>query len=84
VFAAVPETEARVRIIQLGFRDFLTPRLFNPVFRAINRRVLDEDQRVVESNASPVPRPAAERSLPPDALALKFRARLFASTGEVA
>jgi phenylpropionate dioxygenase-like ring-hydroxylating dioxygenase large terminal subunit len=78
-FAAVPVDETRVRILQLSYRDFLTSPLFHPVFRWINRRVLVEDQAVVESSPpGPVPAAAAEVSVATDVIGLRFRKRYFA------
>ncbi len=77
-FAAVPVDEGQVRVLQLGYRNFLRPRLFDPIFRAINRRVIVEDQAVVESSPpGPVPPPAEERSVPTDAIGLRFRKRVY-------
>lgn len=78
-FAAVPVDDLRVRVLQLGYRDFLRWRAFDPIFAAINRRVLGEDRRVVEASPPGVVPPAqAEVSVATDAVGLRFRKRLYA------
>lgn len=74
-FAAVPIGPRQVRVLQLGYRDFLRFELLDPVFRWINRSVLREDQPVVES----APEEAGaleERSVPTDVVGLRFRKRV--------
>jgi phenylpropionate dioxygenase-like ring-hydroxylating dioxygenase large terminal subunit len=79
VFAAIPAEEGTVRILQLGYRDFFTWRGFDPIFRWINRRVLLEDQAVVESSPpGPVPAPQEELSVATDVIGLRFRKRVLA------
>jgi phenylpropionate dioxygenase-like ring-hydroxylating dioxygenase large terminal subunit len=78
-FAAIPAEAGTVRILQLGYRDFFTWKIFDPIFRWINRRVLLEDQAVVESSpAGPVPPSSEEPSVASDAIGLQFRKRVFA------
>jgi nitrite reductase/ring-hydroxylating ferredoxin subunit len=78
-FAAVPVDDDSVRVLQLSYRNMLRPALFHPVFRYINRRVLTEDQAIVESSPrGPVPRPHEESSVGADAIGLRFRKRYFA------
>ncbi len=78
-FAAVPVDENRVRILQLSYRNVLTNPVFHPLFRWINRQVLNEDQRVVESSpAGPVVPASREVSVPTDVIGLRFRKRYFA------
>lgn len=68
-----------MRILQLSYRDFLTAPVFHPVFRWINRRVLVEDQAVVESSPpGPVAAAGAEVSVATDVIGLRFRKRYFA------
>ncbi len=75
--AAVPVDEGRVRVLQLGYRSFLKPRAFDPIFRSINRRVLAADQAVVESSPpGPVPPAGDEVSVATDAIGLRFRKRV--------
>lgn len=77
--AAVPIDEGRVRVLQLGYRNFLKSSIFHPIFNAINRRVLREDQAVVEASPpGPVPPPRWERSVATDEVGLRFRKRLYA------
>jgi phenylpropionate dioxygenase-like ring-hydroxylating dioxygenase large terminal subunit len=83
-FTAVPAEEGTVRILQLGYRDFLTWRVFDPLFRWINRRVLLEDQQVVESSPpGQVPDPSAEVSVATDIIGLRFRRRLLAAASSL-
>ncbi|MDP3505036.1 MAG: aromatic ring-hydroxylating dioxygenase subunit alpha [Myxococcales bacterium] len=77
-FAAIPAEEGAVRILQLGYRDFATWRVFDPIFKWINRRVLLEDQAVVESSPpGPVPPPSEESSVATDVIGLRFRKRVL-------
>lgn len=82
-FAAVPAEEGFVRILQLSYRDFARWRIFNPLFRWINRRVLREDQTVVESSpAGLVPPPSEEVSVATDVIGLRFRKRVLLELAE--
>jgi phenylpropionate dioxygenase-like ring-hydroxylating dioxygenase large terminal subunit len=79
-FAAIPIGGGRTRILQMGYRNFATSRLADPVFRAINRKVLREDQGIVESQPQgPVPHAAEERSVRTDVVGLWFRKRFHAT-----
>lgn len=81
-FAAVPVDDDHVRILQLSYRSMLRPAVFHPVFRFINRRVLVEDQAIVESQPPGPPRPEmTQRSVPTDVVGLRFRKRVMAELG---
>jgi len=77
--ACLPLDGARTRMLVSGARDFLRGRLFDPLFDWMNRRIVVEDQAIVESSQPPeVPPAGAERSVRTDALPLHFRKRYFA------
>ena len=69
-----PIDEATTRLTLVGSRDFARSRLLEPIFARSNRRIADEDQRVVES-ARPreIPPAGQERSVATDAATLQFR-----------
>lgn len=70
----VPVGPRVTRMIIVGARDFARPSLLNPFFNRTNRRILEEDQRVLESSDPPeVPPPAEERSVASDRPTLQFR-----------
>ena len=70
----VPRGGNRTRMIVVGSRDFLKMPLLDTFFRKANRRIIKEDQAVVESSTpSEVPPAAAERSVESDRATLQFR-----------
>ena len=70
----VPLAEKRTKMIVVGSRDFLKSSLFHGFFRHTNRKILKEDQAVVESSwPEEVPPAALERSVPTDRATLQFR-----------
>lgn len=74
--ACVPIDDRRTRLILSDARDFLRSRMFDPVFRWMNKRVSSEDRAIVESSDPPeVPPPSLERSVRTDGLTLYFRKR---------
>lgn len=73
----VPVDEETTRLVLLTARDFARTKLLNPVFRLMNKRIAQEDQRIVESSQpAVVPPPAEEASVRTDAPTLAFR-RLY-------
>ncbi len=73
----VPVDEETTRLVLLTARDFARTKLLNPVFRLMNKRIAQEDQRIVESSQpAAVPPPAEEASVRTDAPTLAFR-RLY-------
>lgn len=69
-----PIDEETTRLTLVGSRDFLRWRLLEPVFERSNRKIADEDQKVVESmRPREVPPAAQERSVATDAATLQFR-----------
>lgn len=84
-FAAVPVDAHHVRVLQLSYRNLLRSPLLHPVFRFINRRVLREDQAVVESSPpGPVWASLREASVPTDVIGLRFRKRCVAELADTA
>jgi phenylpropionate dioxygenase-like ring-hydroxylating dioxygenase large terminal subunit len=76
VVYCIPIDDEHTEMLFLSVRDFLKPRLFNPIFNAVNRRVANEDKAVLESSFPiRVPSPAFEKSVRTDAPTLNFRAR---------
>jgi phenylpropionate dioxygenase-like ring-hydroxylating dioxygenase large terminal subunit len=70
----LPEDNAHTRLTIITIRDFARPRLFDPLFRWLNRRIAEEDRAIVESSQPPsVPAPELERSVRTDAPTLAFR-----------
>ncbi len=76
VVYCIPIDDERTDMLFLSVRNFLKPRLFNPIFNAANRRIANEDKLVLESSFPVrVPPPALEKSVRTDAPTLNFRAR---------
>jgi phenylpropionate dioxygenase-like ring-hydroxylating dioxygenase large terminal subunit len=74
IAVCLPIDEKNTRMILISLRNFLRPRLFNSIFRKMNRKVASEDQAVLESSFPiEVPEPSEEKSVRTDALTLKFR-----------
>ena len=74
----VPVREDRTRMIVVGTRDFARWALLNPLFARSNRKILGEDQAVVESSDPPsVPRASNEHSVATDGPTLEFRKYYF-------
>ena len=48
--ACIPIDETRTRMLLITWRNFLRSRLFDPIFRLMNRRIASEDQAIVESS----------------------------------
>jgi phenylpropionate dioxygenase-like ring-hydroxylating dioxygenase large terminal subunit len=70
----LPEDAASTRLTIVTIRNFARPRLFDPLFRWMNRRIAEEDRAIVESSDPPeVPPPEQERSVRTDAPTLAFR-----------
>ncbi len=70
----VPVSARVTRMIVVGARDFARPTLLNPFFNHTNRKILGEDQAVLESSDPPeVPPPSEERSVASDRPTLQFR-----------
>ncbi len=75
----LPIDATSTRLLIFSYRDFLRPRLFNPLFAWMNGRIAAEDRAVVESSLPPqVPDPAEELSVRTDAPTLAFR-RIYRS-----
>lgn len=75
--ACIPEDDSQTRLLLLTMRDFARSPFLDPVFRWMNRRIANEDQRIVESSLPmEVPPPATEASVRTDAPTLAFR-RLY-------
>ena len=75
---AVPLTSRRTRMLIVGARDFLTWRIFNPLFNRANRVIADQDRAIVESSQPPeVPPPGDEQSVATDRMTLQFRRYYF-------
>jgi phenylpropionate dioxygenase-like ring-hydroxylating dioxygenase large terminal subunit len=74
--ACIPEGDDATRLLLLTIRNFARAAWLNPVFRAMNRRIANEDRAIVESSSPmAVPAPGAEVSVPTDAPTLAFRRR---------
>ena len=74
----VPTGARGTRMIIVGARDFAKSSLLDPFFNRSNRRILAEDQAVLESSdPAEVPAPADERSVPSDRPTLAFRKYYF-------
>ena len=74
ISVCLPIDDENTKMILLSIRNFLRPRIFNPIFRRMNHKVASEDQAVLESSFPvEVPEPSEERSVRTDALTLKFR-----------
>jgi nitrite reductase/ring-hydroxylating ferredoxin subunit len=70
----VPVTDRTVRMIVIGARTFATLPLLNPFFNLSNKRIVKEDQAIVESSDPiEVPPPAHELSVRTDKATLQFR-----------
>ncbi len=70
----VPAGENRTHLTVVGSRDFLTSRMFDPVFRGSSARIADEDKAVVESSPKgECPPPGVEPSVATDRATLQFR-----------
>lgn len=70
----VPNNDQETTMIVIGSRSFMTWRGLNPVFNRSNRKIVKEDQAVVESSpAGAVPVPHRERSVRTDRATLQFR-----------
>ncbi len=79
IHALVTPMDAQTtRLTLVASRDFARSRLLEPLFARSNRRIADEDQRVVES-ARPreIPPAGQERSVATDAATLQFRKYYF-------
>ena len=70
----VPTEIGRSRLTVVGSRDFLTLRVFDPLFAWMNGLIADEDKRIVESTgAAEIPPPGEEPSVATDRATLQFR-----------
>jgi phenylpropionate dioxygenase-like ring-hydroxylating dioxygenase large terminal subunit len=75
--ACVPIDENRTRMVIVSMRNFLKFRIFDWLFRAINRRVASEDKPILETSwPAEVPPPGQELSVRLDKPTLYFR-RLY-------
>lgn len=69
-----PIDDETTRLTLVGSRDFLRWRFLEPVFERSNRKIADEDQKVVESSRPrEIPPASQERSVATDAATLQFR-----------
>ena len=76
----IPVDARTTRLIVVGARDFMRPRIFNPLFAKSNGIIADQDRAVVESSQPPeVPPPSHEVSVATDRATLAFRKYYFAS-----
>lgn len=74
----LPESDTHTLMGIYTMRDFLRPRLFNPLFAWSNGRIAREDQAVLETSDPPIVPPAGqERSVRTDAPTLAFRKLWF-------
>lgn len=72
--AVVPLDDARARFVSIDGRNILKSRVFDPIFRAVNRRILAEDRAVIATSDPPeVPPPGVEQSVRTDRVTLQFR-----------
>lgn len=75
--ACIPEDDETTRLFLLTMRSFVRWPALDPAFRWMNRRIANEDQRIVESSLpAEVPPPSEEASVATDAPTLAFR-RLY-------
>lgn len=71
---SLPLDDASTRMILITVRNFLRPRILDPLFNYGNHRVAMQDQEVVESSfPAEVPAAAEERSVRTDEPTLRFR-----------
>jgi nitrite reductase/ring-hydroxylating ferredoxin subunit len=74
----VPAGKRTTRMIVIGARNFATLGLLNPLFNLSNKRIVNEDQAVVESSDPfEVPPARDEVSVRTDKATLKFRKHYF-------
>lgn len=74
----VPTGPRATRMIIVGARDFMRHPVFHAFFNRSNRKILDEDQAVLETSDPPeVPPPGDERSVASDRPTLQFRKYYF-------
>jgi phenylpropionate dioxygenase-like ring-hydroxylating dioxygenase large terminal subunit len=74
----IPTELGTTRMLIVAARGFAKLGLFDPLFDAGNRKILEQDRAVVESSQpAEVPPPAAELSVPTDRPTLKFRQYYF-------
>lgn len=77
--ACVPEDENHTRLVLVTMRNFARAPVLDPLFRWMNRRIAEEDRRIVESSSpGEVPPPAQEASVRTDGPTLAFR-RIYRS-----
>jgi len=75
IFAVcIPVSDRQTRLLLITARDFLRAPIFDALFRWSNRKIAEEDRRIVESSRPPfAPDPGEERSVESDAATLAFR-----------
>jgi phenylpropionate dioxygenase-like ring-hydroxylating dioxygenase large terminal subunit len=79
MIACVPIDDENTRMVIMSMRNFLKPRLFDWIFRRMNRRVASEDKPILETSwPVEVPEPRLERSVRTDQPTLYFR-RIYQS-----
>lgn len=75
---AVPVGPQAVRMIVVGARSFARLALLNPFFNSSNKKIVKQDQAVVESSDPvEIPRASAELSVATDRATLQFRRYYF-------
>jgi phenylpropionate dioxygenase-like ring-hydroxylating dioxygenase large terminal subunit len=72
--ACVPTDTGQTRMILVSMRNFLKPRLFDGLFRFMNRRIASEDKPILETSwPAEAPPPGLEKSVRLDKPTLYFR-----------
>lgn len=74
IAVCLPVNDTTTKMLLITVRGFLRSRIFNPIFRLMNRKIATQDQAVLETSYPvEVPEPGEEKSVRTDAPTLKFR-----------